>query len=197
MNRWEWNKRAILVWASMLAVMGLILWSGKVQALRAAHTVFSSASVSASDEKSSGKTSKPSNSAKAEGILSISDFSSPAQGKILRNIGNYYCPGIENYLFHGGIDYAEPEGTVIRATHGGKVVFAGQDPILGQKVSLDCGKGWTVTYGGLENLSVKTGETIESKDKIGQIGFDSGAEGSGQTQLHYEVWHNDEVQSPK
>ncbi|MDP4159393.1 MAG: M23 family metallopeptidase [Bacillota bacterium] len=133
----------------------------------------------------------------AESGLNIADFPSPVQGKVLRGIGNYYSEPFDHYLFHGGIDYAEPEGAIIRVTHGGKVVFAGQDPILGQKVTLDCGGGWMVTYGGLENLSVNSGDNIGTMDKIGQVGFFSGAEGLGnQPQLHYEVWHSDEVQRP-
>lgn len=130
--------------------------------------------------------------------LAIKDFPSPVQGKVFRDVGNYYSEVLDNYLFHGGIDYAEPEGAIIRATQGGKVVFAGKDPILGQKVTLDCGGGWLVTYGGLDNLSVKSGDTIETSERIGQVGLYSGAEGSSnRPQLHYEVWRGDEVQRPE
>jgi len=129
--------------------------------------------------------------------LNIKDFTSPVQGKPLRDIGNYYSEAFESYLFHAGIDYAEPEGTVIRATHGGKVVFIGQDPMLGQKVTLDCGEGWLVTYGGLDNLRVQDGETVVTREALGQVGFFPGAEGEdNQPQLHYEIWNNNELQRP-
>ena len=129
--------------------------------------------------------------------LNIKDFASPVQGKHLRDIGNYYSEAFESYLFHAGIDYAEPEGTIIRATHGGKVIFIGQDPMLGQKVTLDCGEGWLVTYGGLDNLRVQDGETVVTQEALGQVGFFPGAEGeNNQPQLHYEVWHNNELQRP-
>jgi murein DD-endopeptidase MepM/ murein hydrolase activator NlpD len=128
--------------------------------------------------------------------LTIKDFPSPVQGNIIRNVGNYYSEAFENYHFHAGTDYAEPEGTAIRATHGGKVVFAGADPVLGQKVTLDCGEGWLVTYAGLDNLRVQTGEIVEAKESLGQVGFFPGAEGRyGQSQLHYEVWYGDIAQS--
>ncbi|TGE34118.1 M23 family peptidase [Desulfosporosinus sp. Sb-LF] len=150
------------------------------------------------DNMSQGSSEEKKLSLKAdlvESELSIKDFPSPVKGKVFRGIGNYYFEVLDNYLFHGGMDYAEPEGTIIRATHGGKVIFAGQDPILGQKVTLDCGGGWLVTYGGLDNLSVNNGETIETLERIGQVGFFPGAEGlSDQPQLHYEVWHGDKVQ---
>jgi murein DD-endopeptidase MepM/ murein hydrolase activator NlpD len=127
----------------------------------------------------------------------LKNFPSPVQGSILRSVGNYYFEAFDDYSFHAGIDYAEPEGTVIRATHGGKVIFAGADPILGQKVILDCGEGWLVTYGGLDNLRVQVGKTVENQEALGQVGLFTAAESeSNQPQLHYEVWHGDEVQKP-
>lgn len=127
--------------------------------------------------------------------LSLQDFPCPVKGTPLRTVGNYYSEEMKDYLFHAGVDYAEPEGTMVRATHGGKVIFAGLDPVLGQKVTLDCGEGWTVTYGGLENLRVKVGDIVQAQSALGQVGFSSGAEG-GEKRLHYEVWHNDLVQNP-
>lgn len=128
--------------------------------------------------------------------LDIKDFPSPVQGESLRKVGNYYSEVFESYFFHAGIDYAEPEGAMIRATHGGKVIFAGLDSRLGQKVTLDCGEGWLVTYGGLDNLRVQVGETVEAQGALGQVGFFPGAEGvNDQPQLHYEVWHGNEVKN--
>lgn len=128
------------------------------------------------------------------GVKTLKDFPCPVQGSLLRNVGNYYSEELDRNLFHAGQDYAEPEGTVIRATHGGKVVFSGTDPILGQKVTLDCGDGWLVTYGGLENLRVQVGEIVEIQDAIGQVGlFTSGVSENDQPHLHYEVWQGDEV----
>ncbi len=128
--------------------------------------------------------------------LTYKDFPSPVQGKILRGIGNCYLAAIESYMFHPGEDFLEPEGTVIRATHRGKVIFAGHDSLLGEKVVLDCGQGWIVTYGCLENLRVKTGQNIEKQGLIGQVGFNPGAEGiNEQPQLHYEVRYGNTIQN--
>ncbi|GAB6153332.1 hypothetical protein JCM17380_20820 [Desulfosporosinus burensis] len=132
-----------------------------------------------------------------EKILELSDFQCPVYGSPLRRIGNYYSESLGNYLFHAGVDYAVSEGTVIRATQGGKVTFSGSDPLLGQKVTLDCGEGWLVTFGGLDNLRVKVGETVEAQEALGQVGLYPGAEGvSDQPQLHYELWHGNEIQRP-
>ena len=129
--------------------------------------------------------------------LELEDFPSPVQGKPLRNVGNYYSEAFKSYIFHAGRDYALSEGTVIRATRGGKVVLSGPDPLLGQRVTLDCGEGWLVTYGGLDNLRVREWEVVEFKGALGQVGLFPGEEGeSGQPQLHYEVWHQGQVQRP-
>ncbi|HZK86022.1 MAG TPA: M23 family metallopeptidase [Desulfosporosinus sp.] len=124
----------------------------------------------------------------------LKEFPCPVQGSPLRIVGNYYSEAFDNYIFHAGLDYAEPEGTIIRATHEGLVIFSGTDAVLGQKVIVDCGGGWLVTYGGLDNLRVQVGETIETHDALGQVGLFTAAKGeSDQPQLHYEVWHGDSV----
>ncbi|SHH21159.1 M23 family metallopeptidase [Desulfosporosinus lacus] len=127
--------------------------------------------------------------------IGIKDFPSPVNGKPIRNVGNYYSKAFGNYVYHAGLDYALSEGTMIRATHGGTVIEAGPDPIQGQKVTLDCGEGWIITYGGLDNLRVQEGEFIETQGALGQVGLFPGSEGeSDQPQLHYELWHNGQVQ---
>ncbi len=134
---------------------------------------------------------------KSAGEKSLRDFPSPIQGAPLKGAGNYYSEALQAYLFHAGTDYSQAEGAVIRVKHAGKVIYAGPDPILGQKVEVDCGEDWSVIYGGLENLRVKEGDLLEINQAIGQVGYYSGAEGvKNQPQLHYEVWHGDQVQIP-
>lgn len=131
-------------------------------------------------------------------IKSIKDFPSPVRGVPLKGTGNYYSESLQAYLFHAGTDYVQSEGAVIRVKHAGKVTYAGPDPILGGKVEIDCGEDWSVIYGGLENLRVKEGDRVEVNQALGQIGYYPGADGvKDQPQLHYEVWHGDEVQVPK
>ncbi|HVJ48006.1 MAG TPA: M23 family metallopeptidase [Desulfitobacterium sp.] len=130
-----------------------------------------------------------------ESKISAKNFPSPVQSEPLRSVGNYFSENLNAYLFHAGTDYPLPEGAVIRATHGGKVSFAGPDPILGQKVEVDCGENWHVVYGGLDNLRVQQGDVIEINDVLGQIGYFPGADGvNDRTQLHYEVWNGDQAQ---
>jgi murein DD-endopeptidase MepM/ murein hydrolase activator NlpD len=226
MNRWKGSTSGALVWGFFLLVGGMILYTGYLGTLyfssqertpmitnetdqavsaRTAHDPEAGGTAlimqSQTGEMTADDQASVSNSSKIyqeiQGEQNLKDFPCPAHGSPLRSVGNYYSEAFDNYLFHGGMDYAEPEGTMIRATHGGKVIFSGADPILGQKVTLDCGGGWLVTYGGLDNLRVQVGETVETQDALGQVGFFPGAEGGNeQPQLHYEVWHGDEVQRP-
>lgn len=226
MNRRKWSTSWALLGGLFLIVGGMILYSGYLGTLSSAsqdivpmmtnETEPAVTVSSAQEEPEAGAEALIIQNQSAEmtgnqGSVSISsnidqvipreknlkDFPCPAHGNPLRSVGNYYSEAFANYLFHAGVDYAEPEGTIIRATHGGKVIFAGADPILGQKVILDCGEGWLVTYGCLDNLRVEVGKTVETQDAIGQISFLTAAESeSGQPQLHYEVWHGDEIQGP-
>jgi murein DD-endopeptidase MepM/ murein hydrolase activator NlpD len=135
---------------------------------------------------------------KVQSAITISNFPSPVQGERIRNAGSYYSDSLQAYLFHAGVDYAQSEGAVIRVKHSGIIVYAGPDPILGQKVEVNCGEDWSVIYGGLENLRVKEGDRVELNQAIGQVGYYPSAEGvKDQPQLHYEIWHGDEVQIPK
>lgn len=214
-----WRKG--LAYSIMLAIIGLAsltyglarlehVPSGKevvVQAIKAKDQQQLSKNKTSGSESTildSNKSVKPEGEVKPTAIdkqdekpkLSVKDFPSPAQGEHLREVGNYYSENLDTYLFHAGTDYALPEGAVIRATHGGKVTFAGADPILGEKVEIDCGENWRVVYGGLENLRVHEGDLIERNDVLGQIGYYPGADGvNDRTQLHYEVWNGDEAQA--
>jgi len=221
MNRWQLPKDRILVWSFISLLVGLIVYSG----LDMSQGIMNGTSYEEpvhTPQNAGGSTVNLNNInqqkersdkiaqelqferelefvfGNSKGVgkpLELKNFPSPVEGKVIRNVGNYYSKAFENYIYHAGLDYALAEGTVIRATRGGNVVFAGQDAFLGQKVTLDCGEGWLVIYGGLDNLRVQEGEVVEVKEALGQIGFFPGAEGeSGQPQLHYEVWHDGEVQ---
>ena len=208
MKRWIGFRSWPLICGSFLLVGGIIIYTGylsplnkasqeKTQVITTNETVQAVTANPTADPEADVTTLKTQSQAQeiTSAVLTGKDFPCPVQGSPLRWVGNYYSEAFDSYLFHAGTDYAEPEGTVIRATHGGRVIFSGEDPILGEKVTLDCGQGWLVTYGGLVNLRVQVGQTVEPQDAIGQVGlFKVGKSESDQPQLHYEVWHGDEVQ---
>ncbi len=204
MNRWHWLKNRVVVWSFYLIVGSMILYMGYkgseyfipqesilLTTIETEQAVAGHIAHEPEDQETGSISQTPTEEKTAEdqtspGVKTLKDFPSPVQGSILRSVGNYYSEALDKYFFHAGIDYAEPEGTMIRATHGGKVIFSGEDPILGQKVTLDCGEGWLVTYAGLENLRVQVGETVEVQDALGQVGlFTVGENEIDQPHLHY------------
>ena len=207
MNRWKGYTSWALVWGFFLLVGGMILYTGYLGTLYFSSQERTPMITNETDQAVSARTAHDPEAGGTALIMQTQtgkmtaidqaskDFPCPVHGSPLRSVGNYYSEAFDNYLFHAGMDYAEQEGTMIRATHGGKVIFSGADPILGQKVTLDCGEGWLVTYGSLVNLRVQVGKTVETQDALGQVGlFTAAVSESDQPQLHYEVWHGDEVQ---
>ena len=111
----------------------------------------------------------------------VEEFTSPVAG----------APILKTHL-QMGTDYAQAEGAVIRSNMKGQVIYAGSDPVLGEKVVIDCFEGWRVVYGGLTNLRVKAGDQVDINKAIGQIGYYPNAnEGINRPHLHYEVWQRD------
>lgn len=176
--------------AIAIIALGSILWS-------ASHRTINNDTKNVSSQEQSVIVDQDAKSV-PQAQLQASDFPSPVRGEILRTVGNYYLDALQTYVYHEGNDYAEPEGAVIRVQREGKVIYAGPDPVLGNKVVIDCGQGWQVTYGCLDNLQVKTNDKVISLSAIGQVGFNPGSDSqNGQTQLHYQVQHNGLNQTPE
>jgi murein DD-endopeptidase MepM/ murein hydrolase activator NlpD len=90
--------------------------------------------------------------------------------------------GVKDY--HMGIDIAVPIGTDIKATHGGKVTFAGTSGDYGLVVVLDDGKGLVTKYAHCDSLLVTNGQTVKAGDVIAKSGNTGGSTGP---HLHFEV----------
>lgn len=89
---------------------------------------------------------------------------------------------------HEGIDLLSPEGTAVRASAAGKVIFAGQGPEeYGLTVILFHGGRWTTTYSFLSKVTVKEGDEIKAGERVGLVG-ETGL--ATEPQLHFEVRKN-------
>lgn len=86
---------------------------------------------------------------------------------------------------HEGIDYAVKTGDMVRASAGGKVVFAQEDSgRFGPLVVLDHGNGWRTRYGHLARATVKLGEFVKAGERIGIAG--QGGEAK-RPELHFDI----------
>lgn len=108
------------------------------------------------------------------------DFGWPLAGKVVRA----YSPR-EQRNYHDGIDIVAPEGTAVRATAAGKVIFAGEEPqSFGRLVVLDHGNGWQSAYGFLSKVTVRQGDTVKARERVGLVGHSGKAP---RDQLHFEL----------
>ncbi len=114
----------------------------------------------------------------------------PVQGPIRRS----FAPrGKRNY--HDGIDITAEEGTAVRASAAGRVIYAEAGPSeYGNTVIIHHGERWTTTYAQLSRITVKHGERVKVGERIGLIGHSGIARGDG---LHFEVRHNREALDPE
>lgn len=118
-----------------------------------------------------------------------SEMMLPLSGKIYRPYGWMIGPDNQKY-FHYGIDIQSLNGTEVHAALTGKVIRVGKDPILGNVIEIDHGKGLITVYGTLEHFKVKRGQTVEKGEIIGNIGNTEGP------LLHFEIRKNGQAVDP-
>jgi len=104
-------------------------------------------------------------------------------------------PYLRTKIFHEGMDFTAPSGTLIRATGNGEVseIFQTQTGPHGVRVIIDHGYGYKTVYAHLEQVSVKKGQKVTRGETIGTVG-NSGM--STAPHLHYEVHKNDKPVNP-
>lgn len=86
---------------------------------------------------------------------------------------------------HEGIDFAVSPGDMVRASAGGKVVFAAPDSgRFGRLVVIDHGGGWRTRYGHLARITVTLGETVRAGERIGIAGQ---AGEATRPELHFDI----------
>src|SRR5690606_17065368 len=86
---------------------------------------------------------------------------------------------------HPGIDIAVAEGNYVRASGGGQVTDAGDDPVYGKFVRIRHMEGFETVYGHASELFVAAEDEVERHQVIAL----SGNTGSSTApHLHFEVW---------
>jgi septal ring factor EnvC (AmiA/AmiB activator) len=86
-------------------------------------------------------------------------------------------------LVRTGMEIGAPEGTSVRAVHGGTVGYAEGYTGLGTLVILDHGGNNYSLYGYLLSLSVQRGEVVEAGAELGRVGPSP----AGPPQLYFEL----------
>lgn len=94
-----------------------------------------------------------------------------ANARISSNFGDMrYINGSKTPSRHGGIDYAISCGTDVSASNSGKVDYAGFLILTGNTVVIDHGLGLKTHYLHMKDLTVKTGDLVNTGNTIGHVG---------------------------
>jgi len=118
-------------------------------------------------------------------------FIIPYNGKITSEFGYRKLRGVTN--FHTGIDFAGPYGSLIKASDGGKVIYAGWRGNYGRLVMIDHGNGYISYYAHCSKLLVEEGDLVSQGDYVGKIGSTGNSTGN---HVHFEVRLNGKYVDP-
>ena len=98
----------------------------------------------------------------------------PVQGEIVMPYSvdsAIYDPTLNQYRTSDSISISAAAGDVVQAAEKGKVQEITKDEEKGTSVVIEHDNGWLTTYSQLaEDVSVKTGETVEKGQIIGMVG---------------------------
>ncbi len=105
-------------------------------------------------------------------------------GYITSRFGYRSDPFSRRTSFHGGIDFAGPDGTDIFTVADGVVIKAGWHNGYGNMVEIDHGAGLVTRYAHAKSLVVKAGDVVSKDQLIAYMGTTGRSTG---VHLHYEV----------
>lgn len=148
----------------------------------------SNSTSSASSSTSSGS-SKPTTAAVTTGSFASAKgrLMSPVTGsyKIIKRFGRQQHPDLPHVTIDNpGVDFETSSGASARAVFGGVVSAIFKQDGYNTIVMVRHGDYLTI-YGGLDNISVRSGETVSAGQSLGRVSGDS----EGRPILHFEVRH--------
>lgn len=94
--------------------------------------------------------------------------------------------------WHTGLDFVVRTGTRVRAAASGTIINAGWAGAYGNRVEVDCGNGYIVTYNHLSRIEKFSG-TVTAGEEIGRSGATGNITGP---HLHFEVLYNGKFVNP-
>ena len=115
------------------------------------------------------------------------------QGVIIQKYGKQKHKVFGNIeTFNNGINIATNKNAIIRSVFDGKISRIFFIKGEGKAVLINHGEFFTV-YSGLEEVKVKLGDNILSKEEIGRV---LTRENDNRTELHFEIWQGYDKQDP-
>lgn len=121
--------------------------------------------------------------------ISENTFVWPVRGEVITGFGDRV-----NMVVNKGIDIRAAEGSPVRASRSGKVVFC--DPYMkgfGNTLILDHGAGYQTVYSYNSRVLVKVGDAVRQNDTIAHVGRTGRAK---EPSLHFEIRRDGKPQDP-
>jgi septal ring factor EnvC (AmiA/AmiB activator) len=116
----------------------------------------------------------------------------PVEGKIITNYGPIR---IDNTSTHyNGVDIRAQRGAPFYAVFKGRVKYADWFQDYGRLIILDHGGGFYSLYAHAEELTVKAGDAVETRQQLGQVGDSDSIKGA---HLYFEVRVQGKPDDPK
>ena len=126
-------------------------------------------------------------------LISLSDnipSLAPIEGFISKRMESVFS-NVDD--LHGGIDIVASEGTPIRATSSGVVVFSGWTYEMGNLIVLYHGDDYITHYGHNQQNIISRLDIVKKGDVIGYVGNTGISSGP---HLHFEIWKGDKSIDP-
>ena len=126
-------------------------------------------------------------------LISLSDnipSLAPVEGFISKRMESVFS-NVNN--LHGGIDIVASEGTPIRATSSGVVVFSGWTYEMGNLIVIYHGDDYITHYGHNQQNIISRLDIVKKGDVVGYVGNTGISSGP---HLHFELWKGDKSIDP-
>ncbi len=115
------------------------------------------------------------------------------RGAITERFGKHEHPVLKDVIVeNNGIDIATTQGATVRSIFDGEVVNIIFNPSFQKGVIIKHGEFYSV-YTNIENVTVKAGDKVTTKQKIGTAWEDPD---DGKTEVHLEIWKNTVILDP-
>ena len=111
------------------------------------------------------------------------DLEWPVTGNVVTGFGRAIAGRFGTTIVRNGIEIAAPEGTPVRAVHGGTVAYAAPFSGFGLLAIVDHGGSAFTLYGHLSEVSVAQGTTIQRGAEVGKVGLVP----AGEAGLYFEL----------
>ena len=99
------------------------------------------------------------------------DLEWPVTGAVVSAFGKALAGRFGTSIVRNGIEIAAPEGTPVRAVHGGSVAYAAPFAGFGLLAIVDHGGSAFTLYGHLAEVSVRQGTTVQRGAEVGKVGL--------------------------